>query len=56
MGNINIDTSSVVKLLDSELFTADEKDKIKEVLMKQIDIVGQLCDIMDGRMEDMLDV
>jgi len=54
VGNINIDTSSMVRLLESDLFTKKEKGEIKKILMKQLTIVDQLCDLMDGRMEDML--
>lgn len=56
MGNVNIDTSSIVKLLESDLFNKEEKETIKKVLMKQLTIVDQLCDYMDGRIEDMLNV
>ena len=54
MGNVNIDTSSIVKLLESNLFTKKEKAQIKKIMMKQLKIVEQLCDIMDGNMERML--
>jgi len=46
----NVDPSSMVKLLESDQFTASEKKKIKKLIMRSVDLSDKMMDTIETRL------